>query len=172
MLYKYEEEEPKIGKEVFIAPDASIIGKVEIGDYSSIWFQCVLRGDVEPIVIGKECNIQDGVIIHGVRGKYSTYIGNRVSIGHRAIIHGATILDDVLIGMGAIILDGAKISSYSFIAAGAVVPPQMEIPPESLVMGVPAKIKRKISPQEKEIIERTAKNYQEYAKNMKKSLPR
>src|SRR5258708_13005050 len=112
---------PKFGKDCFIAPNATVVGDVEIGDNTSIWFNAVVRGDVNSIRIGCKVNIQDGVVIHATYKKTKTIIGDNVSIGHNAIVHGCTIRDNVLIGMGAIIMDNAEIGSNSIIAAGAVV---------------------------------------------------
>ncbi|MBC7474445.1 MAG: gamma carbonic anhydrase family protein [Candidatus Sericytochromatia bacterium] len=151
-----------IDTSVFIAPTSTLLGKVTIGKNSSIWFQSVLRGDVDEIIIGENTNIQDGSIIHCVNG-FPTKVGNNVSLGHGVILHGCTIEDNVLIGMRATVLTGAVIGKNSLIAAGALVSENMIIPPNSLVVGIPAKVKKEISKYQFDLIEETAKNYVKYA---------
>jgi carbonic anhydrase/acetyltransferase-like protein (isoleucine patch superfamily) len=136
-----------IGKETYIAPNATIKGDVTLGDNVTILFGAVLRADVDKITIGNGSNVQDNAVVHESAGK-PVVIGRNVSIGHGAIVHGATIEDDCLIGMGSIILNGAKIGKGSLIAAGALVSERKEIPPHSLVMGVPGKIIRELTPDE------------------------
>jgi carbonic anhydrase/acetyltransferase-like protein (isoleucine patch superfamily) len=131
----------------WIAPTATVIGKVTIGEGVGIWFGAVIRGDGEPIVIGADSNLQEHVVVHTDPG-YPATIGQGCTIGHRAIVHGCTIGDNVLIGMGAIILNGARIGDNSLIGAGALVPEGREIPPESLVIGVPGKVARALTPDE------------------------
>src|ERR1700733_3077946 len=130
---------PVFGKNVYIAPNATIVGDVIIGDDCSIWFNAVVRGDVNSIRIGNKVNIQDGVIIHCTYQKAKTVIGNNVSIGHNAIVHGCTIQDNVLIGMGSIIMDGAEIGSNSIIAAGAVVLENTKVEQGAIYAGIPAR---------------------------------
>lgn len=130
---------PRIGDDCFIAPNATLVGHVEIGDHCSIWYQAVLRGDVGKIQIGNESNVQDGVVIHATFNKSNTIIGNRVTIGHNAIIHGCIIHDFVLVGMGAIIMDNAVIERGSIIAAGAVVLENTIVESGSVWAGVPAR---------------------------------
>ncbi len=139
IIKKLQGKEPKIGKDVFIAENACIIGDVTIGNACSIWFGAVLRGDVHYIKIGNEVNIQDNAVVHGTYKKSPTNIGDRVSIAHGAIIHGCTIHDDVLIGMNAVILDGAIIESNSIVGMGAVVPKGMIVKSGTVVGGIPAK---------------------------------
>ena len=129
---------PRIGEDCFIAPNATLVGDVEIGNNCSIWYQAVLRGDVGKIQIGDHSNVQDGAIIHATYGKSNSIIGNRVTVGHRAIIHGCIIHDDVLIGMGAIIMDNAIIESGAIVAAGAVVLANTVVTRGSIWAGVPA----------------------------------
>ncbi|NPV27531.1 MAG: gamma carbonic anhydrase family protein [Firmicutes bacterium] len=131
----------------WIAPTAVVIGDVEIGEYSSIWWNTILRGDSDKIVIGKHTNIQDNCIVH-MNANDPVYIGNYVSIAHSAIVHACTIHDGVLIGMGARVLDRAEIGEGSLIGAGALVPPRMKVPPRSLVVGFPGKIVRELSEEE------------------------
>src|SRR5690606_37711335 len=130
---------PQIPEDCFIAPNATIVGDVTMGEECSIWFNAVVRGDVNSISIGNKVNIQDGACIHCTYQKTKTIIGNNVSIGHNAIVHGCTVEDNVLIGMGAIVMDRAKIGQNSIIAAGAVVLEDTEVPAGSIFAGVPAR---------------------------------
>jgi len=155
----YKDICPRLGEEVFIAPGAWVIGDVVIGDRSSIWFNTVVRGDVHYIRIGSDTNIQDNSTLHVTEGEFPLEIGNRVTIGHRAIVHGCVVEDDCLIGMGAIILDGARIGSGSLIAAGSVVAPGVYIPPDSLVMGVPATVKKTVGEAERDLIRNSRDHY-------------
>jgi carbonic anhydrase/acetyltransferase-like protein (isoleucine patch superfamily) len=155
---------PGFGKNVYIAPNATIVGDVVIGDDCSIWFNAVVRGDVNSIRVGNKVNIQDGCIIHCTYQKANTVIGNNVSIGHNAIVHGCTIQDNVLIGMGSVIMDGAEIGSNSIIAAGAVVLENTKVEHGVIYGGIPA---RKIKDIPQDLIhgeiERIANNYILYA---------
>ena len=155
---------PEYGKECFFADNATLIGDVIMGDYCSIWFQAVVRGDVHSIRMGNRVNIQDGAVIHATYKASPTTIGNNVSVGHNAIVHGCTIHDNVLVGMGAIIMDDAVIESNSIIAAGAVVSKKTVVPAGSVFAGVPAKKIKESSPELiSGEIERIAKNYSLYA---------
>ncbi|MCZ6680379.1 MAG: gamma carbonic anhydrase family protein [Candidatus Poribacteria bacterium] len=145
MQIAYQDILPKIHPTAFIAHGAMIIGDVTIGEESSVWFNCVLRGDLERIEVGKRTNIQDGAIVHLDPG-LPCLIGNDVTIGHGAIVHGCTVADGAMISMGAVILSGAKIGERAIVAAGAVVREGQEIPPETLAMGVPARIGRDVTP--------------------------
>ena len=155
---------PVYGKSCFFAENATLIGDVQMGDECSVWFQAVVRGDVNQIRIGNRVNIQDGAVIHATYEESTTQIGNHVSIGHNAIVHGCTIKDHVLIGMGSIIMDHCIIESNSIIAAGAVLPQGTHVPAGSIYAGVPAKKIKNIedSLQQKEL-ERIANNYLMYA---------
>lgn len=155
---------PKIGDGCYIAPTANIIGDVQIGRDCSIWFNAVVRGDVMPIVIGDESNFQDNSVIHGTYKKCGTTIGRRVSVGHGVILHGCEIGDRVLVGMGTIIMDHAKISSDTLIGAGSLVTQGSEFPPGVLVMGRPAKVVRPLTPEEIQNVNRSADNYLFYKK--------
>ena len=168
MILQYQNISPKIHETVLIAEGAHIIGDVEIGQDSSIWFNTVVRGDVNYIRIGERTNIQDLTMVHVTYRKYPTFIGNDISIGHSAVIHGCTIKDFVVIGMGAKILDNALINSNSFIAAGSVVKEKFEVPEGTLVAGVPARIVRDLRPEELEKIKQNAKNYLFYVQQYKK----
>jgi carbonic anhydrase/acetyltransferase-like protein (isoleucine patch superfamily) len=155
---------PDIPSDCFIAPNATIVGDVIMGNECSIWFNAVVRGDVNSIRIGNKVNIQDGACIHCTYQKTKTVIGNNVSIGHNAIVHGCTVEDNVLIGMGAIVMDRARIGSNSIIAAGAVVLEDTEVPPGSIFAGVPAKKVKDISQDLlKGEVERIANNYLMYS---------
>jgi carbonic anhydrase/acetyltransferase-like protein (isoleucine patch superfamily) len=155
---------PKIGENCFVAPNATIVGDVVIGDECSVWFNAVIRGDVNSIRIGNKVNIQDGAVLHCTFQKTKTIIGNNVSIGHNAIVHGCKVHDHVLIGMGAIVMDNAEIGSNSIIAAGAVVLEGTIIEPGVIYGGIPAQ-KIKDVPQDliSGQIDRIANNYTQYA---------
>ena len=158
------DKRPLWGRDCFFADNAAIIGDVVIGDFCSIWFNTVIRGDVNKIRIGNNVNIQDGSVIHATYKKSSTSVGNYVSVGHNAIIHGCTIDDFVLIGMGSIVMDNAKISSNTIIAAGSVILENTVVEPYSIYGGVPAKkIKEINESKSKKEIERIAKNYLIYS---------
>lgn len=152
-----------LGKTMFIAKSADVVGKVKLGNFISVWFQAVIRGDVDSITIGDRTNIQDGTVVHVAAG-YPTVIGEGVSIGHNAIIHGCEIGDNVLVGMGAIILNGAKIGDNSIVGAGSLVTQGKVFPPNSLIMGSPAKVARELKPEEVQAIR---DNAQEYLDTMK-----
>ena len=155
---------PKYGIDCFFAENSTIIGEVVMGDNCSVWYQAVIRGDVNSINISNRVNIQDGAIIHGTYEQSGTKIGNHVSVGHNAIIHGCTIKDSVLVGMGSIIMDDSVIESNSIIAAGSVLPKNTIVPTGSVFAGVPAKKIKEIDlGLQKGEIERIAKNYLTYA---------
>ena len=155
---------PVFGSNCFLAPNATIVGDVIMGDDCSIWFNAVVRGDVNSIRMGNKVNVQDGAIIHCTFKKTKAIIGNNVSIGHNAIVHGCTIADNVLIGMGAIVMDNAVVGSNSIIAAGAVVLEGTEIPAGSIYAGVPARHVKEVSQEQiKGEIDRIAGNYVRYA---------
>lgn len=157
-------ETPSFGNNCFIADNATIVGDVVMGENCSVWFQAVIRGDVNKIQIGNKVNIQDAAIIHCTYQKAATTIGNNVSIGHRAIVHGCTIKDNVLVGMGAIIMDHAVVEEKVLIAAGAVVLENAHLKTGGVYAGVPAKRIKELSPELLEgQIERIANNYTMYA---------
>lgn len=168
MIIPYNGIVPKIDPSVFIAEGAKVIGDVEIGADSSIWFNVVVRGDVHYIRIGERTNIQDGSILHVTHEKHPLIIGSNVTIGHGVIIHGATVGDNCLIGLGAKILDNARIGDYSLIAAGSLVLENYEVPPGTLVAGVPAQIKRSLTEEEKKKITQSAQNYIGYVRTYHK----
>jgi len=145
----------------FIAPGAVVIGDVTLGAHASVWYACVLRGDMAPIVVGESSNVQDGTIVHVDEGKPAR-IGARVGIGHRAIIHGCTIEDECLIGMGAIVLNGAHVGTGSIVAAGTLLVEGQKVPPRSLVMGSPGKVKRLLTQSEVADVQLYADRYVGY----------
>lgn len=153
------EHVPFVAETAWVAPTATLIGKVHIDDGASIWYGAVLRGDNEPIVIGPRSNVQDNCVFHVDKGMGVT-LGEGVSVGHNATIHGATIGNNVLIGMGAIVMNRATIGDECLIAAGALVTEGMEVPPRSLVAGVPAKIRRELSEQEIQNLHNNARTYE------------
>lgn len=164
LIKKVRGFKPKIGKNVFLAENATIVGDVEIGDDCSVWFNAVLRGDVNSIRIGNKVNIQDGAVLHTLYQKSTIEIGDNVSIGHNVTIHGAKIESNVLIGIGSTILDHAVIGSNSIIAANALVLSNTVVEPNSVYAGVPAKKVKDIEPaQTSEMIDKIANNYLMYA---------
>ncbi|MGA7160661.1 MAG: gamma carbonic anhydrase family protein [Bacteroidota bacterium] len=153
---------PRIHPSVFIAEGAHVIGDVEVGKESSVWFNAVVRGDVNFIRIGERTNIQDASVLHVTHGRYPLIIGSSVTVGHNAVVHAATVNDFSLIGMGAIILDNARIGPYSFVAAGAVVVGNSVIPEGMLAAGVPAKVVRPLTEEERQSLIQSAQNYVDY----------
>lgn len=164
LIYPIKGIAPKIGKNTFIAENATIVGDVEMGDNCSVWFNAVIRGDVHSIRIGNNVNIQDGAVLHCTYQKAPVSIGNNVSIAHNAIVHGCTICDNVLIGMGAIVMDNAVIESNSIVAAGAVISQGTIVESGSVFAGVPAKKIKSIDPSLLEgQVNRISKSYTMYA---------
>ncbi|MCP9494312.1 MAG: gamma carbonic anhydrase family protein [Pyrinomonadaceae bacterium MAG19_C2-C3] len=161
MIKDYRGTRPQIHDTVFVADNATIIGDVVIAAESSVWFNSVVRGDVNFIRVGARTNIQDAVVVHVTKDFYSTVIEDEVTIGHSATIHGCHIECGCLVGIGAIILDGARIGHHSIIAAGSLVTPRTIIPPHSMVMGSPAKVKRELTGEELKSLERYWRNYVE-----------
>jgi gamma-carbonic anhydrase len=165
MLKPYKGKTPKLGAGVFIEESAQVIGDVEIGVDSSVWFNAVVRGDVHHIRIGDRTNVQDNCTLHVTKDTYPLIIGSDITIGHNVILHGCTVKDRCLIGMGSIILDNAEIGEDCIVGAGALVTEGMKVPPGSLVLGIPAKVVRAVKPEEKARILRSAQNYIEYSRN-------
>lgn len=163
-IIKFKDTLPKIADDVYISEGVYIIGDVTIGKNSNIWFGSILRGDVAPIIIGENTNIQDGTIIHTSRINGGTYIGTNVTIGHRATIHAANILDNAFIGMGATVMDKSVIEPFAIIAAGALVTQGNIVKTRELWAGVPAKFIRNVTDEEAKYIENSAKNYLEISK--------
>jgi carbonic anhydrase/acetyltransferase-like protein (isoleucine patch superfamily) len=143
-VLNYKNFTPELGEDAFISPGSFVIGRVKIGARSSLWFGAVARGDLDQIIIGEESNLQDNVTVHVDEGVPTT-IGNRVTVGHNVVLHGCTIEDDALIGMGSVILNGAVIGRDCMVAAGSLVTPNTVIPPRSLVMGSPARVVRELN---------------------------
>ncbi len=155
---------PEIGNDCFVAENATIVGEVMMGDHCSVWFNAVIRGDVNYIRMGDKVNVQDGAIIHATYQRSPTHIGNNVSVGHNAIVHGCTVHDNVLIGMGSIVMDDCVVESNSIIAAGAVVTQGTHVESGSIYAGVPARKIKDVSPELIEgEIDRIANNYVKYA---------
>ncbi|HTY10634.1 MAG TPA: gamma carbonic anhydrase family protein [Bacteroidota bacterium] len=161
-IVPYRGIQPKIHPSVFMAEGAHVIGDVEIGKDSSVWFNAVVRGDVNFIRIGERTNIQDASVLHVTHERYPLIIGSNVTVGHSAVVHAATVHDCCLIGMGAIVLDNARIGPYSLIAAGAVVVGDSLIPEGMLAAGVPAKVVRPLTEEERRSLVRSAQNYVDY----------
>lgn len=164
MLRAYRGVTPKVASSAYIDPSAQVIGDVTVGKCSSIWPNVTARGDVNSIRIGDDTNIQDNSVLHCDAGLFPLEIGHRVTVGHLAMLHGCTIEDDCLIGIGATVLNGARIGHGSVIAAGAVVPEGTQVPPESMVMGVPAKVKRPLTVEERVRFRQNALHYVEAAR--------
>jgi carbonic anhydrase/acetyltransferase-like protein (isoleucine patch superfamily) len=159
----HEGVQPSTAENAFVADNATLIGAVEVGGNSSIWFGAVLRADGDAITVGEGSNVQDGCVIHTDPG-FPVHIGQRVTLGHRAVVHGATIEDNVIIGMGAVVLNGAHVGAWSIVAAGAVVREGDDVPPGSLVAGVPGRVVRELSDEAREHIRRNADSYIALAK--------
>ncbi|MGW0565633.1 gamma carbonic anhydrase family protein [Streptomyces sp. NPDC003016] len=155
---------PRIDPSAFAAPTSVVIGDVTLGAGASVWYHAVLRADCGPVVLGADSNIQDNCTVHVDPG-FPVTVGDRVSVGHNAVLHGCTVEDGVLVGMGATVLNGAHIGAGSLIAAQALVPQGMRVPPGSLVAGVPAKVRRELTAEEREGIELNAAMYLELARN-------
>ncbi len=162
-LYPYGKNTPSVSRTAFIAPGAFVIGDVTIGALSGIWFNAVLRGDIDQIVIGDESNIQDNATLHVDRDT-PTHIGDKVTVGHNAMLHGCRVENGVLVGIGAIILNGAVIGADSIIAAGSLITPGTEIPPRSLVMGSPGKVVRVLDDDQLPVAVGQYKRYVELAR--------
>jgi carbonic anhydrase/acetyltransferase-like protein (isoleucine patch superfamily) len=158
MIIPLENRIPKVSKKAFIAQNASVIGNVAIGEHSSIWFGAVLRGDCGTITVGKNTNIQDNCVVHSDQGGMAN-IGDNVTIGHCAIVHGCTIKDSVLVGMNATIMNDAEIGCFSIVGAGALITQGKKFPERSLILGVPAKVSRELTLDEIESIKRSADEY-------------
>ena len=164
LIRAYKGMTPKIDDDVFVAENAVIIGDVEIGKNSSVWYGCVLRGDVEKIRVGERSNIQDGTIVHVTSKRFGTYIGNDVLVGHNAVIHGCTLKDGAFVGMGAIVLDGAVVETGAMVAAGALVTPGKVVKAGELWGGNPAKKMRDLTPEQMAGLKKGTDHYVDVAK--------
>jgi carbonic anhydrase/acetyltransferase-like protein (isoleucine patch superfamily) len=162
MIRSYQGHTPVIPASCYIDVSAQILGDVVLGENSSVWMNAVVRGDVHSIRIGHNTNVQDCAVLHGMRYKYPVVVGDWVTIGHNATVHGCVVEDACLIGMGAAVLNNARIGEGSIIAAGAVIPENMVIPPRSLVAGVPGKVRRELGEEDREMILQYARNYLDY----------
>ena len=161
---------PEADASAWIAPGAVVAGRVRIGREVGVWYHAVLRADMDTITVGDGTNLQDGVVVHADPG-FPAAIGSGVSVGHRAVLHGCTIEDDVLIGMGAIVMNGAHIGAGSIVAAGALVPEGTQVPPGSLVLGMPAKVRRPVTDPERDSITVNAQAYVELLKLHREACP-
>ena len=170
ILRPYEGKEPRLGARVFIADNAAIIGDVELGDDCSVWFGTTIRGDVNAIRIGARTNVQDNCTIHVTHRQWPTVIAENVTIGHGAIVHGCTVHRGALIGMGSRVLDGAVVGESALVGAGALVPEGMQVPPRTLVLGVPARVKRDLTVDELAHLERSWQNYVGYKDSYRKGV--
>ena len=168
-IYPYQDAQPEIAESAFIAPGACVIGRVRILDEASVWFNAVLRGDTDPITIGRRTNVQDLVVMHADPG-FPVVVGENVTIGHRAILHGCTVEDGALIGMGAIVLNGARIGRGALVGAGALVPEGVEIPAGHLALGIPARVVRPLSEEEQRRLLGSAARYAERAQRYRAQL--
>lgn len=164
ILRGYLGARPSVDPSAWIAPGAAVVGDVRIGAGSSVWYGCVLRADVHYIRVGRTSNIQDGSVLHVSEGRFACEIGDEVTIGHRAVVHGCSLEDRVLIGIGAVVLDGARLRAGSLVAAGALVPPGFELPSDMVAMGVPAVVVRRLRDAEREMLRRTPLAYAERAR--------
>ena len=171
MILPYKGVYPRLHESVFLVHSADIIGDVEIGELSSVWFGSVVRGDVNHIRIGARTNVQDNCVLHVTKDTYPLIIGDEITVGHNVTLHGCTVRDRCLIGMGAIVLDNAEIGSDTIVGAGALVTEGTKVPPGSLVLGVPARVVRALRPEEVERIKRSAENYIGYAANYRDNGP-
>ena len=145
MLRSYKGMHPRVHPTAYVDASAQVIGDVELGEASSVWMNVVIRGDVHRIRIGSRSNVQDGTVVHVMRGTHATTIGDEVTIGHGAIVHGCTLRDRILVGMGAILLNGVEVGEDSIVAAGTLLPEGTRVPPRSLVMGSPGKVRRELT---------------------------
>ena len=164
MIRSYRGVHPVAPASCYIDASAQVIGDVVLGEQASIWMNAVVRGDVHSIRIGARSNIQDCAVLHGMRHLYAVQVGELVTIGHNATVHGCTLEDEVLVGIGAVILNNARVGKGSIIAAGAVIPEHTVIPPGSLVAGVPGKVKRSLDAADRALILKYAENYLDYAR--------
>jgi len=165
IIRAYEGKKPRLGERVFVAENAAIIGDVEIGNDCSIWYSATIRGDVHFVSIGSRSNVQDNCTIHVTHEKWPAVIAEEVTIGHGAIVHGCTVKRGALIGMGSRVLDGAVVGESALVGAGALVPEGMIVPPRTLVVGVPARVKRPLTDAELERLDQSWRNYIEYKEN-------
>jgi len=172
MILEHNGIAPQIDPSVFLAPSACVIGDVQIGEKSSLWFNVLVRGDVNYIRIGKRTNIQDGTVIHVTHKTHPTVIGDDVSVGHSVTLHGCNVHDRCLIGIGAIILDGVEVGESSMVAAGSLLTPGTKIPPRSLVMGSPARVRKELTDAECADFHSIAERYIQYQDDYRTNVKR
>lgn len=165
LIISHHDCRPEVSPGVFLAPNATVIGEVSIGEGSSLWFNTVVRADINSVTIGRRTNLQDGVVVHVAQGVHSTYIGDDVTVGHNAVLHGCRVGDGCLVGMQATVLDGAVIGESSLIAAGSVVAPGTVVPPGSFVVGAPASVRRTLSESERDDLKASAARYVTYTQD-------
>jgi carbonic anhydrase/acetyltransferase-like protein (isoleucine patch superfamily) len=163
VILPYDGKTPRLAPSAFVADGAVLVGDVEIGEESSVWFQSVVRGDVNHVRIGARTNVQDHSVVHVSSGTHPTFVGDDVTVGHRVVLHGCTVKDRCLVGIGAIVLDGAVIGPDAMVGAGALVPPGMVVPPGVLVLGSPARVKRDLTAREIASVRESAARYAGYA---------
>ncbi len=169
-LYEVDDRRPQVPADVYLAPGSQIVGDVQIGSGSSVWFNSVIRGDVQPVRIGAGTNIQDLAMVHVTTNRFPCVIGDEVTVGHGAVLHGCQVAGRALIGMGAVLLDGAEIGEEAIVAAQSLVRVGFKVPPGTLAAGVPAMIKRELTAAEREQILASALRYQEMAKHYREGL--
>jgi carbonic anhydrase/acetyltransferase-like protein (isoleucine patch superfamily) len=172
VILAYDGKSPRVAASAYLAPGSVVTGDVEIGEDSSVWFQTVIRGDVNHVRIGARTNVQDHSVVHVTSRTNPTIIGDDVTVGHRVVLHGCTVKDRCLVGIGAIVLDGAVIGPDAMVGAGALVPPGMVVPPGKLVLGAPAKVKRDLTPEEIAFFRTSAANYAGYAARYRQGVTR
>jgi gamma-carbonic anhydrase len=165
LIRSFGDKHPVIGADTFVAETAVVIGDVQVGSRSSLWYGTVLRGDIYHIRIGDDTSIQDNTVVHVTSGRYATAIGDRVTVGHSAVLHGCTIEDDCIIGMGAVVMDQAQIGRFCVVGAGALVTPGTVIEEGQLVLGTPARAKRALTEEERTWIRSSAQHYVELARH-------
>jgi carbonic anhydrase/acetyltransferase-like protein (isoleucine patch superfamily) len=170
-ILPYDGKAPRLAVSAFLAEGSVVVGDVEIGDASSLWFGTIVRGDVNHVRIGARTNVQDMSVVHVTSRTLPTVIGDDVTVGHRAVLHGCTIRDRCLVGIGAIVLDGAVVGPDAMVGAGALVPPGMVVPPGALVIGAPAKVKRPLTADELAFLRTSAANYAGYAARYRGEAP-
>jgi carbonic anhydrase/acetyltransferase-like protein (isoleucine patch superfamily) len=170
-ILPHDGKAPRLAASAFLAEGSVVVGDVEIGDGSSLWFGTIVRGDVNHVRIGARTNVQDLSVVHVTSRTHPTVIGDDVTVGHRAVLHGCTIRDRCLVGIGAIVLDGAVVGPDAMVGAGALVPPGMVVPPGTLVLGAPAKVKRPLTADEIAFLRTSAANYAGYAARYRREAP-
>ena len=159
MIEAINNKTPRVAPTAFVAPGAVVLGDVELGPQASVWYGCVLRGDINWIKVGAKSNLQDGTVIRVAYRGQGTLLGEEVVVGHRVVLHSCTVEDCALIGIGAVVLDQAKVRAGAIVAAGAVVPPGMEVPPGTMAAGVPAKVIREVTPEQRQATQGMMQRY-------------